>query len=646
MKEFSMPKILVIDDNAAIHEDFRKILNRDDRPAELERLEATLFNETTPVGKQPVFSLDFAFQGKEGLVKVEQAVRLAEPYAMAFVDIRMPPGWDGVETAARLLAVDPELHVVLCTAYSDYTWDQIAERLGRTDRILILKKPFDPIEAKQIATSLTQRWQSNRRVKHTMQNVEKVANERTQALEEAQKNTSRLSIELKAQKERLSYMATHDLLTGLLNRTSFLEQLAIEIDRKRRHPAYKFSVMLIGIDRFKPINDSLGHQAGDVLLVEIAARVNQQIRSSDIIARVGGDEFALLLKDSGQETDTTAFSERIHRILKEPFIVHNVEVLVSASIGITFGSVDHESAEQLLRDTGIAMYRAKSRGKSRSEVLQRDEQDAIMRRLRVEKELSRAVHKSEFVLHYQPIVSLADGKIVGTEALIRWKHPELGLLFPGDFIEVAEQSHHIVAIGEWVMHKACEEMRPLCGPNGLDYVTVNLSARQLAKSGLMETILGVLEQTRMDNKHFKIEVTETMMMGSLPDVYTNLKSLRAADIAICLDDFGTGYSSLSVLHRMPVNVIKIDRTFTKDIEVSRSSAVLVESIVKVAHTLDMQVVAEGIENLAQAKAVYNLGCAYGQGYYYSKPIPIEALKEFLSQRVPPKPARSIVPTAN
>ena len=426
-----------------------------------------------------------------------------------------------------------------------------------------------------------------------------------------------------------------DALTGLPNRILFIDRLASSIERARRYGDYMFAVLFLDLDRFKLINDSLGHVVGDELLVAIARRLEGCLRSSDTvarlqiehtIARLGGDEFTVLLKDIGDVSDALRVAERVQEALSHAFTLNGQEVFTTASIGITTSATRYQTPEAVLRDADTAMYRAKSRGGARSEVFDREMRDRAVARLQLETDLRRAVERAEFRLYYQPIVSLATRQIAGFEALVRWQHPERGLVLPEEFIRVAEETTIIVPLGWWVVREACRQMRQWQLERvATDAMTicVNLSPKQFSQADLTEGVTRILGETGLPASCLALEITESTIMESTECASAVLAELKQLGVQLAIDDFGTGYSSLSYVHRFPINSLKIDRSFVSEISSQGEPSEIVRAIVNLAHNLGLDVIAEGVETQSQLDHLTMLGCDYGQGYLFSPPVAAE-----------------------
>jgi diguanylate cyclase (GGDEF)-like protein/PAS domain S-box-containing protein len=427
----------------------------------------------------------------------------------------------------------------------------------------------------------------------------------------------------KRAEEQLLHDAFHDALTGLPNRALFMDHVKMAIQRSRRSGDRLFAALFLDLDRFKIVNDSLGHMVGDQLLVGIAHRLEACLRPGDTVARLGGDEFTILLEDLSENEDAIDVARRVQEAVTQPFNIGGHEVFTTASIGIALSTTGYERAEDLLRDADTAMYRAKMQGKKRHVVFDKAMHDRAMELLQLETDLRRAIQRREFFLHYQPIVSLETGKVASFEALVRWRHPERGLVMPGEFITVAEETGLIIPLGQWVLGEACRQMREWQKHYMIDEdvtVSVNLSSRQFSQADLTEQVASVLRETGLPAPSLKLEITESMVMENIDTAIGMLTQLRNLGVGISIDDFGTGYSSLSYLHRFPIDTLKIDRSFVTQMTDNTENAEIVRTIVTLARSLGMNVIAEGVETAAQLTQLRDLGCDFGQGYLFSKAV--------------------------
>jgi predicted signal transduction protein with EAL and GGDEF domain len=441
--------------------------------------------------------------------------------------------------------------------------------------------------------------------------------------------------------EQLAHQATHDALTGLANRLLFRDRLELVLARAARRHSFA-ALLFLDLDRFKDVNDTLGHSAGDRLLRDVSDRLKGVLRASDTVARFGageftlarfgGDEFVVLCEDLASEGDAVRVAERIQQALLSPFVLERSEHVVTASIGIVVASGTNCDAESLLRDADIAMYRAKELGPGRWEVFDELIRNRALERVGIERELRRALELGELRLHYQPVVKLDDGALQSVEALVRWQHPERGLVPPGDFIPIAEESGLILQIGAWTLREACEQAcrwRAEFGDRAPLPVSVNVSARQLAQPELPEIVGRVLRQTGMSAGDLAIEVTESALIEDSSVAATSLRELKVLGVRILLDDFGTGYSSLSHLQRFPIDALKIDRSFVMHLGKGGDECAIVRAIAAMAGALGLDVVAEGVETVEQAEEAWALGCCWAQGYYFARPAPPAEVESLL-----------------
>jgi diguanylate cyclase len=610
-------RILITDDNAAIHEDFRRILAtaaQDD--ANLSEAENLLFGDpaATPA-HHPAYALDFALQGQQAVQCVKRARAEGRQYAVAFVDMRMPPGWDGLETIERLWEEDPDVQIVICSAHSDYDWRDIFERLGHSDKLLILKKPFEPIEVLQCASALSRKWQHERALEAHVESLEQVITARTEKLEAANL--------------QLRHLATHDALTGLPNRVLLDDRLAQAIAHADRD-AQAFAVLMLDLDRFKLINDSFGHRSGDMVLNEVARRLQGLVRSIDTVARVGGDEFVLVVSPAVR-ADAEEIGKRSNAVLCAPIQLEGVDLRISSSIGIAFYPTDGGSAESVLAHADAAMYCAKERGRNNYQCFGPGMKSVALERVSLESELHQALELGQFELFYQPKVDTASGDIHSAEALIRWRHPQRGLIPPMEFIPLAEECGLIHEIGAWVLREACRQCAVWQRAGQLPLrVAVNVAASQFRRGDLLEVVRGALQESQLDPRFLEIELTESAVMTNPEDSAAILEQLSRMGVLVSVDDFGTGYSSMSYLRRFPIDKLKIDRSFITDLTTRAEDASIVQAIVSLAHGLRLKVVAEGVETLEQLKFLQSVGCDQYQGYHFSPPLPATEFAELVS----------------
>lgn len=439
----------------------------------------------------------------------------------------------------------------------------------------------------------------------------------------------------KLAEERLQYDATHDSLTGLPNRKSFMLRLEEALEKAAKNTAYKVSVLFIDLDRFKFVNDSLGHQIGDELLVGIAERLRDCVRPTDTVARLGGDEFTILVQGKYDPQEVVRIAERIQEKFAFPFDLNGNEVYTTASIGILHHTEKHQMPEDLMRDADTAMYQAKRAGKARHEIFDENMHEAVKQTLQLETDLRRAIENREFEVFYQPIYSLKTGEIEGFEALARWDHKKLGNISPDRFIPLAEEIGVIDALGEQILEKACSQMISLkhkFSGNFFPVLSVNVSCKQFAQPHLARKIEKTLNDTGFPAHALKIEITESVFIEHSERAVETLHKLRDLDIEINIDDFGTGYSNLTYLLQLPISSLKIDRSFIAPLETNDDSLQIVRTIVMMARNLGLKVVAEGVENELQVEYLKKLDCERAQGFYFAKPMNFEEVKIFLNEK--------------
>ena len=610
--DVNLPRLLIIDDNIAIHQDFLKIFGTTAaKAAENEFLaaEAALFGETVETTSgRPVFALDSAYQGQEGVDKARQALAEGHPYGMAFVDMKMPPGWDGLETIERLWAIDPHIQVVICSAHADYDWMDVVHRLGHSDQLLVLRKPFESIEVLQCANSLTRKWRNERMIRAQVASLEQDVSARTQGLEAANR--------------QLRHLATHDVLTGLPNRVLLDDRISQALTHAHRDKT-SFAVLLCDLDRFKLVNDSLGHGAGDHLLQQVARRLTEVIRDVDTVARLGGDEFVIVLSPGATRQDAVAVAHRIIEAMQPVVEIAGITIHTSASIGIAFYPDDGVTVEALVAHADAAMFAAKHRGRNNVQCYAAGMEAGTHDKVRLESDLHAALARGEFELYYQPKVDTMSGYFYSAEALIRWRHPERGLVSPAAFIPLAEECGLIGPIGEWVLREACRQGRAwqLAGLPSLR-IAVNVAAAQFRSGNLVETIRRALADAQFEPRLLEVELTESAVMSDPEESIKTLERLSEMGVLVSVDDFGTGYSSMSYLRRFPIDHLKIDRSFLSEITARSDDASIVGAIVSLAHNLRLKVIAEGVETTAQLDLLKTLGCDQYQGYQFSPPVPV------------------------
>jgi diguanylate cyclase (GGDEF)-like protein len=737
MTKDSNLRILIIDDNPEIHKDFTKILTEDNsNENELDNFEQEIFGKKNEESTLPKFLIGTAYQGQEGVEKIAQAIAEGIPYALAFVDVRMPPGWDGIETIQHIWAIDPDIQVVICTAFSDYSWEETVEQLGQRENLLILKKPFDNVAVRQLSCALTKKWLMLQELNLHAKLLEERVHQRTTQLQQSLSvtrgtlessadgvlvidtnnviidynnklielwNISLPMIETKDARHVLEYIAgqitdsnefynlinsinenssstkmssikckngsilehysqlykmgdkiagrvwsfrdvtkralleeelhhqsTHDALTGLPNRVLLMDRIHQAINRAVRHNT-QFCLLFFDLDRFKLINDSISHAAGDELLQEVAMRIIGVLRSEDTCARLGGDEF-VVVAEVVNEADAQTIANKVISVFTKPFNVTSCDIVVSASIGISVFPLNGNTIDELLSHADIAMYQAKKLGGNQSQYYNNAIGLQSVNRMGREAELRQAIDNEEFFLVYQPQLDIYSEKITSVEALIRWQHPTKGLILPIDFIPLAEETGLIMVIGEWVLRTACRQNK-VWQDMGLAKirVSVNLASQQLKQPNLVEKIKTILEEVNLEPCYLELELTENVIIDNIKTIGM-ISELNALGVNIALDDFGTGYSCLNYLRTLTVDRIKIDQSFIKTINTNRGDEAILKAIITMANSLNLKILAEGVETQNQLDFLRSKRCGEVQGYYFSKPLLANNLEDLMMKQ--------------
>jgi diguanylate cyclase (GGDEF)-like protein len=600
--------------------------------------------------KESGFKVLVAKDGESAIEKLQEV----SPNII-LLDVMMP-GIDGFETCYRLKAsvATKDIPVIFMTALTDRVDKVKGLSLGAVDYIT---KPFQQEEVlarvqlhlrlrnltktlEDQNVLLKEEIEARREAEAALQKLtseleERVASQ-TAELRQACNELQQAQVQLLEREQKLGHDAFHDALTALPNRAWFMNRLQQAIDLSYRREDYLYAVLFIDLDRFKVVNDSLGHLVGDELLKSVARQLQASLRHTDAVARFGGDEFVLLLEDIKDIDEPTRVAERIQNQLRQPFNLNDYEVFTEISIGIIVSTMGYDRPEDVLRDADIAMYYAKAQGRGRYEVFDPAMQTVAMTRLQLENDLRRAIALQEFCLHYQPIVSLSTGQLSGFEALVRWDNPSGRIYPPAEFIPVAEETGLINELGWWVLQEACHQISiwqqqfPQTPPLAIN---VNLSGVQLKQVNLLNRIEEILQQTGIPSYCLKLEITESCILETVSREEKMLKQLKALGILLCIDDFGTGYSSLSRLHEFPIDTLKIDRSFVSRIGADNSGVEIIQTIVTLARSRGMDIVAEGIETPTQLQKLGELGCELGQGYLFSQPVDSFKATELLGLEV-------------
>jgi diguanylate cyclase (GGDEF)-like protein len=460
----------------------------------------------------------------------------------------------------------------------------------------------------------------------------------------------RIGQELRESRERFRHAAFHDSLTNLPNRNLFIKSLNTLLEKSKKTPNRKFAVLFLDLNRFKTVNDSLGHSAGDRLILNVAKRLSSLLREGDLVARFSGDEFGIILNNVSSVNDALQFAEAVRRKLLTPFTINGRQVFTSISVGITVSNPAYTEAEDILRDADIAMYYAKERNKNYV-VFDQTMHARAVTLLQLETDLRHAVENDELIVYYQPIINLTTMELTGFEALMRWNHPQRGLVPPNEFIPVAEETNYIVPLTLWILQKSCAQLVQWQNRSPLNknlMMSVNLSGKHFAQPDIVEQIRWIIKETGVNPACLKLEITESAIMENAESTIAMLKNLRLLGVQLSIDDFGTGYSSLSYLHRFPIDMLKVDRSFVGSMEDGTENGEIVRTIIALAKTLNLSVVAEGIESIHQLHQLRILGCEFGQGYLFSRPVPAEEAQTILDDRtrwqtIMPKNNPAIIP---
>ncbi|MDQ1536281.1 MAG: hypothetical protein QOE58_674 [Actinomycetota bacterium] len=616
-------RILLIDDTPSIHEDFRWILDRAgcgfERSPGTAASDAMLASAVPEPASACSFHLESARQGREGVEMVRASLLKDRPYALAFVDLRMPPGGDGVETILEIWKVDPRIQIVICTEPSNHTWDPRLGGLGEEDRLLVLEKPMDNVVVAQLASVLTAKWE-----------ITHQAQERTVALEIANQ-------EMVASVDEFTHLANHDALTGLPNRLLFADRAAQTLAVARRDGS-RPAVLMLDVDRFKDVNDTLGHHQGDLLLTQLAQRLATVLRPGDTAARFGGDAFAMLLSDGGSEAGALV-ARRIAEALEMPFQLGDSSIGIEASIGIATLAIDEQpTMAELLRQADIAMFRAK-KDRCGFAHYSASNDDATQDHLALIGELRQALDRDELVVYYQPQVAVDTGQLLGVEALVRWEHPTRGLLLPVEFIVLAEGSTLIQRLTLVVLDSALHCCRTWLDEGVRLPVAVNVSARSLCDPLFPAVVKDRLSQAGVLAPLLTLELTEGTVLAHSGVAQGILQKLRDMGVQVSVDDYGTGYSSMAYLRNLPVTELKIDQAFIKDVAVDPNDAVMVQSATELGHNLGLSVVAEGVEDKMTLDSLRSIGVDVAQGYHVGHPMPEDGLRRWIEERAFPLTSR-------
>jgi len=646
-----LAKILIADDNRDIHEDIKYILDSSSEEMEEYRetrlLKEELFGESGISGKnEPAvnvkYRIDDAFQGEESVRMVQAAVDAGDPYSLIFMDVRMPPGIDGIEAIERIWKIDPDVEVVICTAYSDYSWDKIVLKLGHNDNLLFLRKPFDNVALKQIALAITTKWSLKGQLKEYIENLEKQVSMRTTELTELV-GQLKGEIALRKEKERqLAYSAHYDSLTELLNRRSFYSSVsAIAVKDPSNDDPQKFSLFYVDLDDFKSVNDIYGHDIGDKLLVDVAKRIRSVLAGhacmvpdyiSDrgtvrAIFRLGGDEFTAIISENDKE-EVSAIALKLINAIKEPFFISGHELNSGCSIGISIFQQDNMPPDMLLKFADIALYEAKKK-RGAFAFYDQSESVTLLNELKIERDLRKAVEKDQIDINFQRLVNTRE-EVIGVQALARWFHPEFGELSADQFIHIAEKSDQIIALGTAVLKKSLRYLKEL-HKIGYEkfFVLVNCTAREFYNPGFVEIVKSALKETGVNPACLKLSLEDKFAFQATPGALAIIRELYEFGVRFALNGFESDYPTFVFLQQVPRDtIIRLNRDYVKNIVSDEKHHRFLLALIDIIDTWDLNVIISGIETREQKQLLDSRDCIL-QGYHFSVPKPFSRFVEEL-----------------
>ncbi len=608
MLNLGQKRILLIENNLAIHKDFYQTFQEPVDDPLLKSTKKMLFGQATAVSPENQAELPLihsAYRGREAVDLVRKALLAGEPYAVVFMDVYLPHGLDVVETAKQLWQVDPDLQLAIFSAQLNFSWEKITQQLKDSQNYIVLRRPFDPHELRQLASVLIRKRELKEQNRYHVENVEMLESEHTTKIE-------KITAELQHQ-------ATHDSLTGLPNRILLIDRIQQALAQAKRYGMY-VGVLLFDIDNFKQVNDSLGHHVGDTVLKEVATRLSKVVRESDTLARLSGDEFVAVFVCQPREDHFITIANNFMRQLNQPYMIKNHRIALTASIGISIYPTHGLDVITLLKNADAALYKAKEE-KNTCLIYRGDFNKHILQRMNLAGALAHAIDRHELVLYYQPIMDLKTEKISCVEALLRWRHPTLGLLSPLEFLSVAEEAGLIVPINNWVIRQACLQVKAWQA-EGLPpvHLSVNISHQQFKKENFVEMIEKIIEETAFDPNLLELELKEGMLIGKTNEILKKMNELKNMGIHLVIDDFGAGYASLKYLRQFPFEKIKIDRSIIQGMQERPEDAAIIEAIISLSKSMQLEVVAEGVETFGQLDFLRSQASDQIQGYIFYKPL--------------------------
>lgn len=643
-------RILIADDNKDIHDDIKYILETSsvssDEYQEAKLLKKELFGEKdTDQGETVIdikYCIDDAYQGNEAVEMVRMARESGDPYSLVFMDVRMPPGIDGIETIESIWEIDPDVGVVICTAYSDYTWDQIVTKLGQNDNLLFMRKPFDSVSLKQIALAMTTKWSLKMQVREHIENLEKQVALRTNELTETV-GRLRKEIALREEKEKLlAYSAHYDSLTDLLNRRSFYTSLAALTQDGEFHKD-KFSLFYIDLDNFKSVNDLYGHDVGDQLLREVAGRISRGLEhhvcmipdyvSRDgrvkAIFRLGGDEFTAVI-DGVEQEKVGEIAQKLIDMIKEPYFISSHELEISCCIGINVYMNDNVPVDTLLKYSDIALYEAK-RIHGVYKFYEFSRSYMYLNEIKIEKELRKAIKRNQIEVYLQSLVD-TDERIVGVQALVRWLHPEYGELEPGQFLHIAQKTDQIILLGNYVLRRALMHLKKIHEAGHRDlFIMISCTAKEFYHPGFVSTIKSALNEIGIDPGYLKINLEDRFSFQAAQNALAIIKELNELGVRFAVNGFESAYPAFAFLQQMPKDtMIKLNKAYVQNIVTDKRNRSFLMALMDIITMWDLDVIISGIETEEQKQLLDSRRCIL-QGYHFNIPKPLERYLEDLGQ---------------